>query len=156
MALIGQLLAEDHWPSTPGPAEVPACSSDFLLLGPSPRSMGAGTSRSRARSRSMSSRVRTARRGLPGLAAASLPLEPVGLPLVLLLLCSGAAPDVADSPEVVPPPLPPPHPAIKAPTEMAMRVRRNEEEEEEEGERCGRICDQVRFVRNECFVVISA
>jgi hypothetical protein len=79
------------------------------------------------------------------LAAASLPLEPVWPPLVLLL-CSGAAPVAADRLEAVPPSLPPPHPAINAPTEIAIKVRRNEEEEEE-GERCGGICEQVRFVR---------
>src|SRR5688572_4315965 len=81
MALIGQLLAEDHWPRLPGPAVAPACSSVALGLGPSPRSIGAGTSRSRARSRSMSRRLRTVRRILPGLAVASLPVVPASLPL---------------------------------------------------------------------------
>jgi len=83
--------------------------------------------------------VRTARRTLPGLVAASLPLEP-GWPLLLALLPSGAAPDAADRPEAVPPLLPPPHPAIKAATEIATRVRRKEEEEEE---RCGGIGGQI-------------
>jgi hypothetical protein len=90
----------------------------------------------------MSSRLRTVRRTLPGLVAASLPLEPAW-PLLLLLEPCGAALDAADRPEAVAPPLSPPQPAIKAATEIAIRVRRKEEEEEEEEERFGGIGGQV-------------